>query len=412
MRRTISVVVLLMLAGCSLSQPIARSAIDYNEAVETAANALLLRNILRARDEMPLHFTTMPQIRGSLNLGINQPGLSIPLAGGLGSMLGIGIAGGVSPSFDVSALDTQDFTRGLLDPLEPPIFRYYLERGYSEELLLLLLFSSVEQPGTGRRIPNDPRCWLERPDCPERVGAAAVAAALRDAVGPGRFIFHDYVSLEPVGGALSTAQAAEPGLLALVAEQRLRLRPAPGGRFQLYRPVPQVAACRRVVVEGRSVIVPIAAAQAPPREDAPVCTRAEVVAPATESAASPAGERVLVRSVQEILRFLGVLVRVQLTIPPGADGHRRCLTFAVTRGGGPAGRRACLFQMLPAAEVDRPALRLDHDGVAYAVPRFREATDTVQGDYSVLLLALVNDLINLKKSSSAIPTTRAVQLVR
>ena len=403
----------LLVGGCSLSQPIARSAIDYNEAVERAANTLLLRNILRARDEMPLHFTTIPQIRGSLNLGVGQPGLSIPLAAGLGGALGLGLSGGVSPSFDVSALDTQEFTRGLLEPLEPTIFRYYLERGYPEELLLMLFFSSIEQPGTGRRIPNDPRCWLQRPDCPAPAGGAAVSMTLRDTVGLGRFIFHDYLSLEPVGGSLSAAQSNDPALLALLADQRLRLRPVAAGRFQLYRSVPQVAVCRRINVDGRSFIVPSAASSllTVPRQDAATCTRTEVVAP--DMAAAPTGERVLVRSVQEILRFLGILVRVQQTIPQPAAGPRRCLTFAVVRSAEPLDeRRACLFQILPEADVQQPALRLTHDGVAYAVPRFREATTAEAGDYSVLLLALVNDLINLKKASSAIPTTRAVQLVR
>src|SRR5206468_2010092 len=66
---------LLALAGCSLAEPIARQAIDYNATIETAANTLLIRNVLRARDNAPLHFTSLPQIRGSLSAGLTQPGL-------------------------------------------------------------------------------------------------------------------------------------------------------------------------------------------------------------------------------------------------------------------------------------------------------------------------------------------------
>ena len=248
-----------LLGGCSLSHDIARQAIDYNEAVETAANTLLLRNILRARDEMPMHFTTIPQIRGSVNLGIGQPGATIPLASGLGSAFGLGIAAGSSPSFDVSALDTQEFTRGLLEPLEPQVFRYYLERGYPEELLLFLFLSSIEgeRGGNTTRMANDPRCLLDQPGCPSTVAASSMSSLMRATMGRGLFIFHDYLSLEPLGPPLLAARAGDPALLALLAEPRLRLLPIPGGQFQLYRAVRQVAACRRVTIGDIRRIVPL-----------------------------------------------------------------------------------------------------------------------------------------------------------
>ncbi len=409
---------MVLLGGCSLGQPIARQAIDYNAAVETSANSLLLRNILRARDEMPLHFTTIPQIRGSMNLGLGQPGLLVPTAGGAGSVLGLGLSGGVSPSFDVSALDTQEFIRGLLEPLEPQIFRYYLERGYPEEMLLLLLFSSIEQPGVGLRIPNDPRCWLDQPDCPVAASGAAIVATLRATAGQGRFVFHDYTRLEPLGGTLSAAQATQADLLGVVAEQRLRLLPLRGGRFQLYRPSQEVVACRRLIVAGRSILVPVTttATGPQPTESAPICVQREVVvAHATEF--SEDRERVLVRSVQEIIRFLGVLLRAQARLPPWPDGTPRCLTFGVLPGGDPdSGRRACLFQLYPegATPPGGAAFSIDYEGARYQVARFREPglQPGELGDYSVMLLALLSDLVNLKKSSAAIPSTRAVQLVR
>ncbi len=99
-----SIVALFALAACPLGEPIARQAIDYNVTVEQAANTLLVRNILRARDEAPLHFTTLPRIRGSVNLGTGQPGIGVPVGGGSATpyVLSLGTAGGVSPSFDVS----------------------------------------------------------------------------------------------------------------------------------------------------------------------------------------------------------------------------------------------------------------------------------------------------------------------
>ena len=79
-------------SGCSLSVPLAQQAIDYNTSIETAANTVLLRNVLRARDNAPLHFTSIPQVRGSLNVGLTQPGLLFPVSGDRGP--GLDAAGG------------------------------------------------------------------------------------------------------------------------------------------------------------------------------------------------------------------------------------------------------------------------------------------------------------------------------
>ncbi|MDO9710785.1 hypothetical protein [Paracraurococcus lichenis] len=411
----------LALAGCSLGAPIARQAIDYNGTVEQAANALLVRNILRARDETPLHFTTVPQIRGSLNLGLGQPGLGLPL-GGAGSTSGLvlGLGGGVSPSFDVSALDTQEFTRGLLEPLEPQVVRYYWERGYPEELLLILLFNAVQDPVTGRNQPNDPRCWLDRPDCPVAGSGAGLEEALRSTLALGPIIFHPYLALHPVGPPLSAAQAADPALLALAGEARMRLARLPDGRWQLEREEPRVAACRRVELGGRTVLLPVegTGGATSPDRDAPVCVRAEM--PAAELAAAPGrrAQRVEVRSVLDIIRFLGLLLRVQAGMPPRPDSGAPCLTFTVraARPEAPA-RRACLLR-LPRAGRDAPPARVawtvEHDGATWLVPAYAEPPEdgAEPGDYSVRVLALLTELLNLKKSSTAIPTTRAVQVVR
>jgi hypothetical protein len=412
-----SIVALFALAGCSLGGPIARQAIDYNAAVEQAANTLLVRNILRARDETPLHFTTLPQIRGSVNLGIGQPGIGVPVGGGSATpyVLNLGIAGGVSPSFDVSALDTQEFTRGLLEPLEQQVIRYYWERGYPEEMLLVLLFNTVQDPATGRSYPNDPRCWLDRPDCPGEGGGAGLAEALRSTLALGQIVFHSYVALHPVGPPLSEARAADPGVLALVGEGKMRLSPLPGGRFRLEREEARVAACHRVEVGGKSILVPVAGMPPGTRmdRDAPICVMPEVSAEQAAAApgARPGVRRIEVRSVLDIIRFLGVLARVQAEMPRGLDGQAPCISFAVR-----AGRRACLFR-LSRAGVDAPPARIawtvEHDGATWQVPAYTEpGPEGVLGDYTVRVLGLLTELLNLKKASSAIPTTRAVEVVR
>ncbi|MBK1662017.1 hypothetical protein [Paracraurococcus ruber] len=403
----------LALSGCSLARPIADQAIAYNASVEQAANTLLVRNILRARDEAPLHFTTLPQIRGSLNIGFGNLGLPVGGAGSTSGLL-LGFSGGTAPSFDVSALDTQEFARGLLEPLEESVIRYYWQRGLPEELLLLLLFSAVQDPDRDAVFPNDPRCWLDRPDCPVQGGASAsLKAALRATLANGPMVFHPYVMVVPVGPPLTAAQAADAGVLALLAEGRVRLAPVPGGRFQLQRREPRVAACRSVRADGRAMLLPVAGmGVAPMRGDAAVCVQEEVTA--AEAAPSPRPHRawrIEVRSVQDVLRFLGILVRVQADMPRRPDGEAPCITFTLRPG-----RTACLFR-LARQGVDAPppavAWTVEHGGATWLVPAFAEpGEDGRPGDYTLRVLALLTELLNLKKSSTAIPSTRAVQVVR
>ena len=399
-------VLLVSLAACSFSEPIARQAIDYNTAVETAANTLLVRNVLRARDNAPLHFTSIPQIRGSLSVGLTQPGAFGPAGAMAQNGAGLGLQALTSPSFDVAALDTQDFTRGILEPLAPQLFRYFAERGVSEQLLALLLLESVVDEASGQRIPNDPRCWFERADCPDQIDPAAIERAFLTTTGAGRYFFHEYTALTPIGPPLSAAAASDPGLLTSLEEKRLRLLPTAGGRFQLYKSEAREAVCRRSSRTGGA-------------GSGQGCVEREVVLPLRGAGAevrAQHGVQIQMRSVAEIYRFLGQVVRVQEGITLGPDEKQRCLAFPVQRGidGGPP-LEACLFHVTRDPQDEVPAgvaFTIEHDGARWRVPRYAEPVPGRRGDYTLRVMGLLTELLNLQKASSAIPSTRAVQLVR
>ena len=61
-------------AGCSLAPLVANESEDYNQTVQTVTNSLLVVNILRARDEVPLYFTDLSQIRGQIMLNYSAAG--------------------------------------------------------------------------------------------------------------------------------------------------------------------------------------------------------------------------------------------------------------------------------------------------------------------------------------------------
>lgn len=58
----------LLVSGCAFPAQVQRFGVEYNSALETMNNEQTLLNILRARDGMPTHFTSVSQFRGTINL--------------------------------------------------------------------------------------------------------------------------------------------------------------------------------------------------------------------------------------------------------------------------------------------------------------------------------------------------------
>jgi hypothetical protein len=58
--------VAVVLSGCSAAPIIDIHAADYRETEATAGDAQLLQNILRAKDNLPIHFADLSNIHGSI----------------------------------------------------------------------------------------------------------------------------------------------------------------------------------------------------------------------------------------------------------------------------------------------------------------------------------------------------------
>jgi hypothetical protein len=61
-------VLAMALCGCSAAPIIDRHAADYRETEASAGDAQLLQNILRAKDNLPIHFADLSNIHGSIQL--------------------------------------------------------------------------------------------------------------------------------------------------------------------------------------------------------------------------------------------------------------------------------------------------------------------------------------------------------
>jgi hypothetical protein len=151
----------LILSACSMEPIINHQVVDYFDANDIASNQVILRNILRARDGAPLHFSELANIRGVLSIQANA---STTFPYGSRShvttipqdLATFGLAVSSSPSFDVNSLDTKDFTDGVMKPILPKTAAFFMDEGTDYRLALMLLTSGVLTPGANEMILNAP----------------------------------------------------------------------------------------------------------------------------------------------------------------------------------------------------------------------------------------------------------------
>lgn len=420
----------VLLSGCAFQKRVHNIAIDYNEAVASTSNELTFLNIVRAKEEHPLHFTTISAMRG---------GVSMTLAG----ELAVGIRGqgltsdfddegaptktqttrGVEtpspklsgsfttgPSFDVGILNTQEFQRGILTPVPAKIVGHFLEQGWPPEYLTALFVERVEfvlskdqhDRAKGyiiKTLVNDP----DEPEIKEFtaflncyvLGAASTAREEKGLV--------DYVDVK-TGSTLAdvaTLDGSKFDLSTIAPEGE-------AARRMVVRVTPAAPALRLVKVEGKGALC------APPKSSTESGqTQAgaftgvppkrgkgsDIVRPDPEQAAvsllDGAGNikvdgktyevdsRVVIRSPSAIIYFLGEYART--TAPYTVDNR----ALIVVREG--SSRHAFV----------RTTLR----GKPYYLP-------SENNGRSLQTLAIVQQIVNLHKNTSDLPSTGAVQIVR
>jgi len=408
----ISGLLLVLLAGCSMEHMIGEHAIGYNRSVEQSANSLMIVNILRARDQAPLHFTTIGNIRGGFSLGAS---LGYDGSTGLGNGILPGINGSTNPGFDIGPLDRQEFARGLMRPLDPVLFRVLWDRNMPDQLLLYLLVSRFDEGPGGRRAINDP-AYRNNLTPAERVACTAQGL---DAVAPcdrfqamvdqltanGPILFNGYTRILPIGPRLTQPQAAAPELLAALREPGISLR-ADGPGFRLMRAVDQMAICvpGPPDAQGRRIYTAAAVDREPPQvsgipQDGDPCRADEVVEQPSGMSGRPAVPALAwyLRSVEEVLQYLGAIQRREEEGVP----YRIHIRAAAHPSSDP--RLFRLWRERPAQARFSAAYRGDNYWVAENYNR---------EDLTLHVLALTTQLLNLQKAATDIAASNTLRLAR
>lgn len=380
--RLLSAVAALALGGCVTHGALSSRAVDYNTAAETARNEMLLMNILRARDRRPMVFTGLSRITGSVRAESR-----IGAAGSTGSAAAdvqafspsFGFTD--SPTFDVAVLDSQEFTRGVMTPVGTEILEYFWDQGYNREVLLYLTVDRVElecgAPGSAppRVLENDPT----EPSFGE------FRSLVNDLADAGQWEFDDYRT-EKIGPPVDATEARRLPTLVQMASSPLRLRPLGDGTFQL----------EKTSTKLRLALPATGACGGTARSAVRLYDSRGAVEAATRLAPGELRGRVVLRSPQSILHYLGELARPE----------REVAIRARQDGQPPSERR--LFAVRPGGACAGSEVSVRYDGSRWAIPRGTAQCDPGR---SMQSLAITAQLLSLLQSAKDLPATSTVRIV-
>jgi hypothetical protein len=142
----------LAVSGCahmlpSLGPGLHDNAVAYDAAISDINDRVLLANIVRARDYVPLNITELSTVTGTLSEQASL-GLSVPFGGNYGSTprgtVTPGVQVSAAPTFSMAALNTRGFTLNIIQPISPVYIASKWNTGISKELLLLLFVKDIQ----------------------------------------------------------------------------------------------------------------------------------------------------------------------------------------------------------------------------------------------------------------------------
>ncbi len=419
----------LTLVGCSIHrshQRLATQAVGFNLTVEEAQNEMLLLNVIRAKDRLPMYVTTVSSLNGNLSSTLSAglggsyadtetnsstsqtaSGGTLPTAletvtGATTKAITRGLVpslGGTlsrNPNFSLSVLDGEKFMRGFLSPIEPSTIAYYWDQGWPRELLFYLLVHRVEFEDRPP-LENHP---------PDRDKFEDFAAWVVDFLATDRQFVHG-THLKDFGPRLKSDDVESLSDLVATSKEGLVLTRA-GEGWQLQRPSSEYCirssdskdGCQRSGTESDQE-----------RSRPGILTVFE-----TDDTGVEPPSRLVLRSPEGMLYYLGQLMRVaNRQIDPWIP--LVCIQ----------GEHRPLFVALPLGECTGSLVAAHSPGGDFAIPPSREDTlksgcragelspsgsrDRCDSGRSMQALRLLSQLISLQKSADELPTPALVRVI-
>jgi hypothetical protein len=393
----------ILLGGCTFSQHLARSAVDYNHSVEAASSEVLLTNVIRASKHHPMVFSNISILRGNVSLAAAAK-LTMPFQGPIDQFIGEStLAVGTSPSVDIVPLISQEFTRGLLAEVAPEILQHYWEHNWPRELLLNVLIEKVRIPTSDayEDIWNNPEDGKQSRQFRDLVRCFSKQYKLQ--LVSGKVNIGPPVRVELTGDPGTALKAIE--VIIKAHEQKLAVELSDQGSSSsrsyqlvgpekdiLLEPISPAKTCSHVKADAdpsaTAVAIPHirslrgpAPAPHPPRPDTPRFV-------------------IFLRSADSVLRYLGAVARTANTPCIEQPGRARA-GAACAEGPGEDANREALFRV----RTGRPGpegslLTVNYRGERFYVPGSEVRT--------LQTIGLVSQILSLNTSIKDLPSTPTV----
>jgi hypothetical protein len=399
-RLYVMVMLAAALCGCSASRVIGLYAADYRDTTANAGDAQLLLNILRAKDNQPIHFYDLSNIHGSIQwtagVGATAPfGVHNALDANL---LTPALGAQNNPTFDVGTSDTQDFTRGILSQIDPIVVKAFFDQGVDPRIMLLLFFSEYITP-RGEVFLNNTSCDASNPGLhPEKgclnqlYGYLHQIDSLAGNTAGLNLQANVYTALRPMGPSLLGVWTLKDNFSDLSKFDTTKYKLIDHRLYSVSES--RLAICYKRDGKLYSLV---------PSPTNEVCTRTEVILPESSFTRKTGLQ---LRSTYDIIQYLGQILKFQ-----EEKGNNRCVTLT----GATEAERQCdtgevLFQVN--APVGTSIIGTRYGDSWYALYD-RKCNRNLKEpcDYSIQALAVLELLLNENRAAKNIIATPRVQVV-
>ena len=278
----------ILLNACAFRSQTTGMAVEYNDFVAQTTNRQTVLNVLRAREREPMHFTSFSEVFGQVR-GVGSASIGSAFNGNSGSATetssattttgatgavtgnsatatqtivdsigatnftpSVGVQVTTGTDFRVVANASDEFYRGILNPLAPSVIVHYLRQGFPADLLSHLVIGRLEfsariTPPVGEPRTVHLRTVVNNPD--DAAKAAEFAHAIRCRQlgysmrhSPERVLpIQDLSSLAPISPELLRRVRATPDPIS--GQMRYELVTPPQPEFTLLLTQPAEAEC-------------------------------------------------------------------------------------------------------------------------------------------------------------------------
>lgn len=153
-----------LLPGCLSPIAMHRAVLEYDHTVSQVESEMLLLNIARARQGLPVHFTAVSNVAATFDFRTNA-GVGAQLFNRGGTditrnfyTLNLGASVAENPTVSIIPIQGEEFTRRILTPMDETKFEFLISQGIEPAIVLRLMARGIgiEQDGARTFLLNLP----------------------------------------------------------------------------------------------------------------------------------------------------------------------------------------------------------------------------------------------------------------